>query len=396
MSVDGETPTDGQIGPSLGTADTPVGFTHGYSTTVDPAEYADDSAALQALNDRLLEHLPENFQQGVIKIPPLKPDGSVWTFPRTVTFGAEDSKRVVVPQGTLWGSGSTAAPFRTTIDDGSPVFYVPGDVAGGGATAVQLPIGGFSMAGGQGQDCEAIRLANLLLFKLRDLFLVHFGQGPESAGAVVFEGSCFNSEVDRVRYRGYNRDTDASRQTDVFAYREREDVLGPGEIVFGPGCRTRFGYGRLFDQREGKGNPSTFWYGHAERWERDYAMEVHTGKLHVGDSVIFGHPSDANEDAGVINVEGVGGNGDARFVSVAKAAQLGSPNGKPSLRLNGVPHFLLEPFSTFGHSDDLAVISTPTPPLNDSLVPNERLLSGTVDAPTEGDGPYQFVPADGG
>jgi hypothetical protein len=375
-----ESPTEPAATAQLEAADQPIGVTKGYSTSVDPAEYEDDSAAIQALNDDLLSNLPAGFGQGVVRIPPLKPDGSRWEFSRTVTFGEEDSDLTVVPQGTLWGAGSAVRPWKVTIDDGSPAFYVPGN-----GTPL-MPIGGFAMAGTQGGDCEGIRLADLQLFHLQDLYLIHLAQGPESAGAVVFEGSCFNSEIDRVRYRGYNRDTEASKQTDVFAYVQREDVLGPGELVFGPGCRARFGYGRMLDQRQGTGNPSTYWYGHSERWERDYAMEVHTGMLHLGETTLFGHPTDENEDAGTVNVEGFDGDGRARVATVAQEATLGSPNGKPALRLDGLNQFRVQPFYTYG-IDDGPAISVPTAPRQGSYLPNENVIySGTVDAPDRTEG----------
>jgi hypothetical protein len=371
----------------------PVGLTHDYSTTVDPSEYEDDSTAIQALNERLLEHVPENFGQGVIRIPPLKPDGSQWSFPRTVTFGDPESNRLIVPQGTLWGGGTTVREWTTTIDDGSPIFHVPGNLAEDSANPAPMPIGGFAISGSQGQDFEAIRLTHLTIFDLRQIYLVQCAQGPDSDGAVVFEGSCHNAEVDRIHYRAYNQNTEASRQTAVYAYRERGDTSGPGEIVFGPGCRSRFGYGRVFDQTEGNRNPSTYWYGHSERWERDYAMQIHAGSLYVCSTARFGHPSDENEDAGVVNVEGYNADGEVRSVVVANEAQFGSPNGKPALRLNGVPKFRVQPFSTYGHPADQTVISVPTPPDTDSLLPTERVLAGTVDAPElEAGVAYAVVP----
>jgi hypothetical protein len=375
------TSTPAQPGPALETTDRPVGFTQGYSTRIDPADYADDSAAIQALNDTLLENLPAAFQQGVIRIPPLKPDGSAWEFPRTITFGAEDSDRVIVPQGTLWGSGGTVTPWKTSIDDGSPVFYVPGNVAEENASAVQMPIGGFNMLGGQGQDCEALRLTNLLLFDLRDVFLVHFAQGPDSDGAVVFEGSCHNAEIDRVRYRGYNRNTEASAQTDVFTYRNREETSGPGELIFGPGCRARFGYGRVLNQTSGSTHPTTFWFGNAESWEREYAVRVTLGSLHMGPTTWFSHPSGESERGGVVDATGPEGGESASYLAVAQGARLGSPVDAPALRLDGLNRFHVDPFFTYGNSVDEPVITVPNAPRFDSAVPHQRILRGTIEAP---------------
>jgi hypothetical protein len=359
----------------------PVGLTHDYSTTVDPSEYEDDSTAIQALNERLLEHVPENFGQGVIRIPPLKPDGSQWSFPRTVTFGDPESNRLIVPQGTLWGGGTTVREWTTTIDDGSPIFHVPGNLAEDSANPAPMPIGGFAISGSQGQDFEAIRLTHLTIFDLRQIYLVQCAQGPDSDGAVVFEGSCHNAEIDRVRYRGYNRNTEASAQTDVFTYRNREETSGPGELIFGPGCRARFGYGRVLNQTSGSNHPTTFWFGNAESWEREYAVRVTLGSLHMGPTTWFSHPSGESERGGVVDATGPEGGESASYLAVAQGARLGSPVDAPALRLDGLNRFHVDPFFTYGNSVDEPVITVPNAPRFDSAVPHQRILRGTIEAP---------------
>jgi hypothetical protein len=257
-----------------------------------------------------------------------------------------------------------------------------------------MPIGGFAFSGGQGQDCEFLRLAHVQKFHLTDVSMTHVAQGPDSLGAIVFEGACNNSEIDRVRYVGHNDGTAESAQTDVFAYESVDTTNGPGEFVFGPGCRFRKGYGRALhvDSDVVDSVPGTYWYCHSERWEQDYAINNEMGSLHLCNTALFGHPDEGNEGGGMVNVEGVDGDGDTRVVTVSNQVTLGRP--KPpgyALRLNGLVQFRVEPFTTYG-TDDQTIVSVPTAPRRHSLLPNEAVLRGGIDATeTEAGTAYDVV-----
>jgi len=213
----------------------PVGWTGKYAATVDPANHSDDSAALQNLNDDLVANMPSNGSEAIVTIPPVKPDGSRWSFPSTVTFGDADAANTVLPRGI--GFGRQGGRITTTIDDGSPVFELVGNPSAGAATKTQNWAGGFYFHGPN--DAEAIRLRGMLGLKLRNIGLYAMAEnadasgGVESDGAVVLSSSCFGNLIDGLYWYGGNGDATIIGHDDPAGSPPGFNKIGGATVVSG-------------------------------------------------------------------------------------------------------------------------------------------------------------------
>jgi hypothetical protein len=203
--------TEGLPAPSK-----PTGWVGQYSTTVDPADFDDDSAAIQALVDDLFVNMGDGTL-GHLFLPQTKADGSAWNFPRTVSFGSDadregrdDGRGVVLPRGR-------GARIKSTIDDGSPVFHVdPANV-----TKCAQTFGGFH-AHGSGNDNEFVRITSVIGWELKNVWFGAFAKGPESTGAIVADANAYNWFLYNIQWWG-----GGGRQADVIAFDDSRDVPNP-------------------------------------------------------------------------------------------------------------------------------------------------------------------------
>jgi hypothetical protein len=189
--------TDGVRPASSGVGfEEPVGWTGQYSTTVDPTDYEDDAAAIQALVDDLFANMG-SLVTGHLYLPQTKADGSSWSFPRTVSFGSDadrpgrdDGRGVVLPHGRN-------SKVESKIDDGSPVFHLdPANV-----TKFADSFGGFR-AHGKGNDSEFVRITSVIGWELRDIWFGAFATGPESTGAIVADANSYNFFMNNIQWWG--------------------------------------------------------------------------------------------------------------------------------------------------------------------------------------------------
>jgi hypothetical protein len=195
----------------------PVGWAGHYTTSVDPADYEDDSAAIQALVDDLFENMGE-LTVGHVILPQVKADGSMWSFPRTVSFGSDadrpgrdDGRGVVLPHGR-------GTRVRTSIDDGSPVFHLdPAHTTKPGEAGT---FGGFTAGGGT--DAEFVRVTSVIGWELKDLWLGGLARGPASTAAIVADANSYNFFLYNVHWWG-----GGGTEADVIGDDNSRDVRNP-------------------------------------------------------------------------------------------------------------------------------------------------------------------------
>jgi hypothetical protein len=196
----------------------PVGWVDQYSTSVDPADYDDDSAALQALVDDLFANMDGGTRIGHVTLPQRKSDGSSWTFPRTVSLGSDEPADTPVDRGrVVLPHGRGPARVETTIDDGSPLFHLDP------VHPVRIldSFGGFT-AIGKGNDTEFLRITSCMYWELQNVFAVAFAAGPESTAAIVVDSNSYNWHMNNVQWWG-----DDTEHADVIGDDNTRDVDNP-------------------------------------------------------------------------------------------------------------------------------------------------------------------------
>jgi hypothetical protein len=159
---------------------------------VDPGNFADDAAALQALNDWMV-----GFGSSTVSVwlPPQRPDGTNWTIPSTVIFGDTTEQERIPTRFILpWsGGGETGISVETTITDGSPLFrFVGAENRSGGKTASGSRfIGGHFNLGGN--NCELVEWKDQSGFLIDRTNLFNPG-----GGVMGIKGACYGFFVGRV------------------------------------------------------------------------------------------------------------------------------------------------------------------------------------------------------
>lgn len=206
-----------------------------YQTVVDPRDYADAGAAIQAANDDLIANMAGSNSFGVLYIPALDPDTAELSVSTPVQFGDGDGT-VVIPRG--WGFGGRAsAEIQCEIDDGSMMFEVCGNKANGSTKGLQSTwFGGFA-ANANGNDAGFIETNYLTAFEMRDLVAVDFNT-TTAPGIYLFNTRVFNSFVDHTVFISARNDCP---DTNVWVFRNEYSGLDgdePGEVVFGGGNST--------------------------------------------------------------------------------------------------------------------------------------------------------------
>lgn len=172
-----------------------VGWASDYSVVIDPRDYDSDAAALQAVNDDLVSELPDS-STAEVWVPGYHPNGGSYEISSTVVFGDPNGNTRIVPQG-FGMYGHDNAEINITINDGSPAFQITNS----GSFNLGQPIFGNLSLNAQENDCEGLRLSDVVQFGLNNVTLKNFVGGAND-GALVIDGACYNSWVDNVRWSG--------------------------------------------------------------------------------------------------------------------------------------------------------------------------------------------------
>jgi hypothetical protein len=159
---------------------------------VDPANFADDTAALQALNDWLV-----GLGSSVVTvwIPPKRSDGTNWLFPSTVEFGdTSETDRIPARVFLPWmGGGESGTTIGTTITNGDPIFRFVGAGQRGGAQTA----GGSRLIGGHfslgGQDASIVEWKDQSGWKMDQVRAYNI-----NGDAIKITGACFGFEIGLV------------------------------------------------------------------------------------------------------------------------------------------------------------------------------------------------------
>lgn len=206
-----------------------VGQTPGYYTVIDPREHTDDTDALQTANDTVLSNMDTDSNHGLLRLPAIRPDGTRYSFPSTVNLMNSGASSIAL-QGYNQSNTSRNA-IECTIDDGSPLFHFNSN---GGFRSVYQTIGGISCR--MNGRAEFFRFTDvspkggLLKCQVSDVY----GTDVGAEGVFVFEGGCFNFQVDMLHANGFSGAT-ASDCLPVFAFTRSTGGTDetPGEIVLG-------------------------------------------------------------------------------------------------------------------------------------------------------------------
>jgi hypothetical protein len=196
----------------------PFGWTAQYSTTVDPADYEDDSAAIQGLVDDLFANMDGGTRIGHLVLPTTKRDGSEWTFPRTVSLGSDEPTDTDYPRGrVVLPHGRGPSRIRTTIDDGSPLFHLdPVE-----PVRIVDTFGGFRASGGR-RDNEFVRITSCMYWELKHCFCGGFAAGPKSTAAYVVDANSYNWFMYNDQWWGSDPE-----YADVFGFDDTRGVRAP-------------------------------------------------------------------------------------------------------------------------------------------------------------------------